>query len=139
MCITCDRELSMDRATAGPRKNLHGLRCNVRESRQSPHALRIPGAEPTAGGERISRYLVKAPDAASFVGTRRPITPQRLGTRPALPLLVKTLAVDIGGTNVKLLAAGEKDPRKFASGPKLTPKSMVAGVKKLAEGWSYDA
>ncbi len=53
--------------------------------------------------------------------------------------MMRVLAVDIGGTNVKLLATGEKEPRKFASGPKLTPKAMAAGVQKLAEGWSYDA
>jgi polyphosphate glucokinase len=52
---------------------------------------------------------------------------------------MKVLALDIGGTNVKMLATGEQEPRKFASGPRLTPKAMVAGVKKLADGWSYDA
>ncbi len=48
------------------------------------------------------------------------------------------LVVDIGGTHVKILASGEKEPRKFLSGPKLTPKQMVSGVKKLAKGWNYD-
>ena len=52
---------------------------------------------------------------------------------------MKVLALDIDSTNVKILASGENEPRKFASGPKLTPKAMVAGVKKLAEGWTYDA
>jgi polyphosphate glucokinase len=52
---------------------------------------------------------------------------------------MRVLAVDIGGTNVKILATGHKEPRKFPSGPKLTPKAMVADVKKLADGWTYDA
>lgn len=52
---------------------------------------------------------------------------------------MNVLAVDIGGNNVKILATGQKEPRKFSSGPKLTPKEMVAGVKKLARGWKYDA
>jgi polyphosphate glucokinase len=52
---------------------------------------------------------------------------------------VNVLAVDIGGTNVKILASGEKEPRKFPSGPHLTPREMVAGVKKLARGWKFDA
>ena len=52
---------------------------------------------------------------------------------------MRVLAVDIGGTNVKILATGQKEPRKFPSGPKLTPKAMVAGVKKLAADWTYDA
>jgi polyphosphate glucokinase len=52
---------------------------------------------------------------------------------------VNVLAVDIGGTNVKILAAGQDKPRRFPSGPTLTPKEMAAGVKKLAQGWKYDA
>ena len=49
------------------------------------------------------------------------------------------LSVDIGGSKVKLLANGETEPRKFASGEKLTPAKMVEQVKKVAKGWSYDA
>ena len=52
---------------------------------------------------------------------------------------MNVLAVDIGGTNVKILATGQKEPRRFPSGPTLTPKEMVAGVKKLTQGWKYDA
>jgi len=52
---------------------------------------------------------------------------------------VNVLAIDIGGTNVKILASGEKEPRKFPSGPHLTPREMVAGVKKLARGWKFEA
>jgi polyphosphate glucokinase len=52
---------------------------------------------------------------------------------------VNVLTIDIGGTNVKILASGEKAPRKFPSGPHLTPREMVAGVKKLARGWKFDA
>lgn len=52
--------------------------------------------------------------------------------------LRRVLVVDIGGTNVKLLATGQSEPRRFRSGPKLTPKKMVAGVKRAAAGWRYD-
>jgi len=52
---------------------------------------------------------------------------------------VNVLAVDIGGSSVKILATGQKEPRKLPSGPKLAPKAMVADVKKLAKGWKYDA
>ena len=51
---------------------------------------------------------------------------------------MNVLVVDIGGTNVKILATGQAEPRKFPSGPTLTPKRMVAGVKKLAADWKYD-
>jgi polyphosphate glucokinase len=51
---------------------------------------------------------------------------------------MNVLAVDVGGTNVKILASGQKEPRKFPSGPKLTPERMVSGVKELAADWKYD-
>jgi predicted NBD/HSP70 family sugar kinase len=70
----------------------------------------------------------------------------RSGTRLAVLFPIKrqgdqmrVLVVDIGGTNVKALATGQKTPRKFPSGRKMTPKAMVAGVKKLAADWKYDA
>ena len=51
---------------------------------------------------------------------------------------MNVLAVDIGGTNVKLLATGQSEARRFPSGPTMTPRKMVAGVKKLAGEWKYD-
>ena len=52
---------------------------------------------------------------------------------------MNVLVVDVGGTHVKVLVTGETEPRKFDSSPKLTPQEMVAGVKKLAAGWNYEA
>lgn len=52
---------------------------------------------------------------------------------------MKVLVVDIGGTSVKVLATGQQQRRKFASGPDMTPRQMVAGVKKLTRDWKYDA
>lgn len=51
---------------------------------------------------------------------------------------MQILVIDIGGTSVKILASGQTEERKFHSGPALTPPEMVDGVKKLAEGWTYD-
>jgi polyphosphate glucokinase len=51
---------------------------------------------------------------------------------------MNVLVVDVGGTNVKIRATGQTELRKLPSGPTLTPKQMVAGVKKLAGGWKYD-
>jgi predicted NBD/HSP70 family sugar kinase len=51
---------------------------------------------------------------------------------------VKILVVDVGGNNVKLLATGQKTPRKVPSGPDLTPRTMVAGIKKAIPDWDYD-
>ena len=47
--------------------------------------------------------------------------------------------IDVGGTNVKILATGEKERRKLPSGPGMTPAKMVVGVRKLAGSWEYDA
>src|SRR5215475_12425288 len=52
---------------------------------------------------------------------------------------MNVLAVDVGGTHVKILASGQKEPRRFASGPTLTAKQMVSQVQKLAGEWKYDA
>jgi len=52
---------------------------------------------------------------------------------------MQVLAIDVGGTHVKILASGEKTPQKFVSGPKMTAKQMVAQVKKLAAKWEFDA
>src|SRR5262245_46925048 len=51
---------------------------------------------------------------------------------------MNVLVVDVGGTNVKVLATGQDEPRRFPSGPTLTPERMVAGVKELAEEWQYE-
>src|SRR5262249_11343645 len=51
---------------------------------------------------------------------------------------MNVLAIDIGGTHVKILATGQNQRQEFESGPKLTPRSMVATVKKLAKDWKYD-
>ena len=48
------------------------------------------------------------------------------------------LVIDVGGTAVKILATGQTERRSFRSGPTLTPKRMVSGVKKLASDWAYD-
>jgi polyphosphate glucokinase len=51
---------------------------------------------------------------------------------------MNVLSIDIGGTNVKIFATGQNERREFESGPTLTPRSMVAGVKKLAPDWKYE-
>jgi hypothetical protein len=59
--------------------------------------------------------------------------PMRLGTS-----IMNVLVIDIGGTNVKILATGQRESVKFASGPAMTAKAMVAGVKKRTRDWKYD-
>lgn len=51
---------------------------------------------------------------------------------------LNVLAIDTGGTHVKILATGETSHRELSSGPTLTAKRMVSAVKKLAGDWKYD-
>jgi polyphosphate glucokinase len=55
-----------------------------------------------------------------------------------MDIQMKVLVVDVGGTHVKILVTGQKEHRKFDSGPKLTAQQMADGVKKLAADWKYD-
>jgi predicted NBD/HSP70 family sugar kinase len=50
----------------------------------------------------------------------------------------RVLVVDVGGTNVKMLATGQKEPRKYPSGPTMTPRKMVRLVKKSVRDWKFD-
>ena len=50
----------------------------------------------------------------------------------------KVLVIDVGGTNVKVYVSGQKEARKFPSGPRMTARKMVAGVKALTKDWTYD-
>lgn len=52
---------------------------------------------------------------------------------------MKILAVDVGGTNVKVLATGESEQQRFPSGKTMTPALMVQGVKDLTQDWQFDA
>ena len=90
------------------------------------------------GGMRVS---VKSPSVGrrKRAATRPDTIKSRLkaaagGRKRAHSVLV----VDVGGTSVKILATGQSESRSFLSGPKLTPKRMVARVLKLAADWTYD-
>lgn len=52
---------------------------------------------------------------------------------------MNVLTIDIGGTHVKVLVSGEKESRKFPSGPTMTPQIMVAGVGRLTADWTFEA
>jgi polyphosphate glucokinase len=59
--------------------------------------------------------------------------------KPAKPAKSPTvLVIDVGGTNVKMLATGQKEPRKYPSGPTMTPEKMVRLVKESVRDWKFD-
>jgi polyphosphate glucokinase len=49
------------------------------------------------------------------------------------------LAIDIGGSKIKILVTGQGEPRKIRSSKALTPARMVQAVRALASGWDYEA
>lgn len=51
---------------------------------------------------------------------------------------IQVLVIDVGGTNVKVLATGKRAPRKIPSGRTMTAQKMVEAVQRLAADWFYD-
>jgi polyphosphate glucokinase len=47
------------------------------------------------------------------------------------------LVIDVGGTNIKVLATGQKEPVKIPSGPNMTAKKMVKEVREATKDWNY--
>jgi polyphosphate glucokinase len=50
----------------------------------------------------------------------------------------RILAVDVGGSHVKMRLSEDGEDRRFESGPELTAQQMVDGVKELTDDWSFD-
>jgi polyphosphate glucokinase len=50
----------------------------------------------------------------------------------------KVLAIDVGGTHVKVLATGQREFREIPSGPTMTARAMVTQVKALTKDWDYE-
>ncbi len=51
---------------------------------------------------------------------------------------MKILAIDVGGTHVKMLSNEEHEARQVPSGPKMTAAQMVAAVQARTADWSYE-
>lgn len=50
----------------------------------------------------------------------------------------QVLVIDIGGTNIKLLATGQEQPTKIPSGPTLTPQQLVDSVREATRDWNIE-
>ena len=50
----------------------------------------------------------------------------------------RILAIDVGGTRVKVLLRGQSEVRAVRSGPKMRASDMVREVRALTRGWRYD-
>lgn len=52
---------------------------------------------------------------------------------------MKVLVIDIGGSNIKILATGQPDRIKIPSGDMFTPEHLVPLVKENAKDWEFEA
>ena len=52
--------------------------------------------------------------------------------------LKRILVIDVGGSSVKCHLPLQDEPVKFRSGPKLTPRQMMRGVKLATRGQRFD-
>ena len=52
---------------------------------------------------------------------------------------MNVLVLDVGGSHVKMLAAGAAKRRKSASGPELTPGQLVETTKAQTDDWDFQA
>ena len=94
----------------------------------------------TASKRSTRKTTTKTKNASGRSRTRtgKTATKRRGATRGASPDTLRTLVLDVGGTNVKVLCTGESEPRRVPSGERLTPSTMVTAVRKLTRDWKYD-
>jgi len=52
---------------------------------------------------------------------------------------MRVLVIDVGGSHIKALATGHKEPVKIPSGPHLTAQQMVRSIRKVVAKWTYSA
>jgi polyphosphate glucokinase len=62
-------------------------------------------------------------------------TPAKAALAPKSP---RILVVDVGGTNVKMRAAGQKEALKIPSGRALTASKAVQVVNQNTQGWDFN-
>jgi polyphosphate glucokinase len=63
------------------------------------------------------------------------VSPRKYPVEPRAP---DVLAIDVGGSHVKVLRNGIDERRRFVSGDELTPEQMVSGVLEQTADWAYD-
>ncbi|MBN7810753.1 ROK family protein [Algoriphagus sp. H41] len=51
---------------------------------------------------------------------------------------MNVLVIDIGGSNIKILATGQPERIKIPSGKDFTPEEMIPLVKEAAKDWNYE-
>jgi hypothetical protein len=105
----------------------------------APTPAATESAAPTShfeGGEAL-RFTIPA-----ITASPGPVTQQSPPDTPALTEKTRPssiLVIDIGGTKIKVLMAGQTEPRKAPTGKEFTPGKLVEVVRELTQDWNYDA
>ena len=89
---------------------------------------------PTSSTQKQSRARERERDAAKRP-TRRRAAIAAAGDDATRSILV----IDIGGTNIKLLASGQQEALKIPSGKRLTPVALVEQAIEATRDWKYQA
>jgi predicted NBD/HSP70 family sugar kinase len=63
----------------------------------------------------------------------------RLTPPPLKKVPFDILVVDVGGTNVKLRATGQKKRVKIPSGKNMSPRQMMSAIQRKIAGWNVQA
>jgi polyphosphate glucokinase len=88
-----------------------------------------------AGKTAKTATVAKTAPPVKTAAPEKTVAPEKTGQKAKAP---KVLVIDVGGTNVKMLLSGEKEPRRYPSGPTMTAQKMVQIVKKTAGDWKWD-
>ena len=80
---------------------------------------------------------IQQPDMTKPAPARSRKAPRKAPARSKPPSL-SALVVDIGGTKVKVLSSGETEPRRIASGKRMTPAKMADAVRQITRDWKYN-
>ena len=62
----------------------------------------------------------------------------RAGRKEVRAARRRVLAIDVGGTHVKVLATGRRTAIHIPSGRAMTARAMVTAVRKATATWKYD-
>jgi polyphosphate glucokinase len=104
-------------------------------------ALTAPAAAPEVVLQERPPEPARAESVGTGDGKRAPAEAagKEAAAEPARKVApASILAVDIGGTKVKILATGQTEPRKAPSGKGFTPAKLVETVRALAQGCDYE-
>lgn len=113
----------------------HSLDVTSGMAAPAPQGEKTPAAPPP---------LFNSAEATISIGSNAlesaaPQAPPASKPPPEKKTVSSILVIDVGGTKIKILAAGQTEPRKAPSGKEFTPGKLVETVRELAEDWQYDA